>query len=854
MLVLRTFGGLSLENGGRPLVGAAGQPRRLALLAVLAVAGDAGLTRDRLCALLWPESDTERARGALKQTLYALRRDVQDPDLIIGATELRLNPDVITSDVADFTSALSKGELEKAAARYRGPFLDGVHLRSASEFERWADTQRQTLALRYADALEKLVGAAMGRRDAAAAVDWARQLSVADALNTRAALLFIHALDAAGDRAGAIRQGELHAALLRRELEVEPSPELTQTLARLREMPASVAASPGAASPDAASPDAASPGATSPGEGSGVMTVVTAERPPILTRWRRQAMSIAAVVLAVAGVAAAVIIRQRASTQPEVVVVLPFENNTGDSTYDVVGRMAADWITQGLRETSLVDVIDSRTAFTSGGPDTGAHLSAEGAVAVANRTGATMIVRGAIYRDKDTLTLHAEIVRSSDARVLAALGPMTAPINDPRRVVEGARQRVLGAFAAFGDARFAAWRNAVSEPPRYDAYQEFILGLADMGARRESAFGHFMAAARMDTGFVQAKLYAIETLGLDSTEPTPGLQDSLLRASMGQRERLTAYDRAALDRRVAHSRSDAETMLLHSRRMVTMAPHSSDAHVWHALDALQTNRFRESLAELHRERSTGGGANTLSVPGTAGEAGFFERIDPLAHHLAGDYDEELADARAWSAAKPNDFERCLAMARPLAALGRESIVDSTIARCVALPRGSLGSAYLGVGREYRAHRHDAEAERALLRARENFQLMGPGRPVAHAADFASGDWTQVRENWRDTVALRAAGVVGYGQLGIALAHLGNQDGALKMEQAIERQAIVGAQRLLWMAMIEEALGNRRQALALIQEAVSKGVAPAMMLHTHSATGFAPLRDDPTFQVWLRARP
>src|ERR1044071_10073860 len=76
MLLLRTFGGLSLENGGRPIIGAAGQRRRLAVLAVLAAAGDTPVSRDRLCALFWPDSDAERARGALKQALYALRRDV----------------------------------------------------------------------------------------------------------------------------------------------------------------------------------------------------------------------------------------------------------------------------------------------------------------------------------------------------------------------------------------------------------------------------------------------------------------------------------------------------------------------------------------------------------------------------------------------------------------------------------------------------------------------------------------------------------------------------------------------------------------------------------------------------------
>ncbi len=75
MLRLRTFGGLWIETteGGRlpnP------RPRRLALLAILASAGQRGITRGRLQAIFWPDADNEPARHSLSQTIYALRRDL----------------------------------------------------------------------------------------------------------------------------------------------------------------------------------------------------------------------------------------------------------------------------------------------------------------------------------------------------------------------------------------------------------------------------------------------------------------------------------------------------------------------------------------------------------------------------------------------------------------------------------------------------------------------------------------------------------------------------------------------------------------------------------------------------------
>ena len=61
-----------------------------ALLVYLAVEADHPHRRQSLAGLLWPESDQDRARHALVQTLYALRRDL-GADVVTGAADLRLN-------------------------------------------------------------------------------------------------------------------------------------------------------------------------------------------------------------------------------------------------------------------------------------------------------------------------------------------------------------------------------------------------------------------------------------------------------------------------------------------------------------------------------------------------------------------------------------------------------------------------------------------------------------------------------------------------------------------------------------------------------------------------------------------
>src|SRR6266571_5133778 len=234
MVELRTFGGLSLEADGAPLRGAAAQRKTLALLALLAL-HPRGLSRDKLIAYLWSETDAEHGRSLLRQACYALRRDLSEDKLFLGSTELRLNPAVVTSDVQAFKDALQRGELARAVDRYNGPFLDGFYLSEASEFERWIDVERAQLAKRFSDALATLARAAAAGGDHRAAADWWRRLTALDPLSSQAALGLMTTLVAAGESAEAIKRARAHEAFLQQEMGTAPDAAVLSLVKQLCE-------------------------------------------------------------------------------------------------------------------------------------------------------------------------------------------------------------------------------------------------------------------------------------------------------------------------------------------------------------------------------------------------------------------------------------------------------------------------------------------------------------------------------------------------------------------------------------------------------------------------------------------
>lgn len=114
-----------------------------------------------------------------------------------------------------------------------GPYTVSVH----PPFLVYRVAQRERLARAHARALEQLAkGAAADPR--AAAELWLR-LAAVEPYNARVTLRLMQALEAAGDRAGALRQARIHAALLEQEFGATVDPEIDALAESLRTAPAS---------------------------------------------------------------------------------------------------------------------------------------------------------------------------------------------------------------------------------------------------------------------------------------------------------------------------------------------------------------------------------------------------------------------------------------------------------------------------------------------------------------------------------------------------------------------------------------------------------------------------------------
>ena len=212
------------------------------MLAVLAVCGDLGCSRDRLVALLWPESDDARSRHGLRDALHAIRRALGPSAVLSDGQLLRLDPAAVDSDVHAFTQALSSGRHTDAVLAYGGPLLEGFHVDDAPEFEHWLDGERTRLAREYAETLTHLATAAEHAAPGVrgGSIVGARAVEH-DPLNSHFVVRHMEAMAAIGDRANALMAADEHRRRLREELDLEPGSDVLAEVERIRRGEPSVA-------------------------------------------------------------------------------------------------------------------------------------------------------------------------------------------------------------------------------------------------------------------------------------------------------------------------------------------------------------------------------------------------------------------------------------------------------------------------------------------------------------------------------------------------------------------------------------------------------------------------------------
>jgi TolB-like protein/DNA-binding SARP family transcriptional activator len=363
MFRLRVLGGFALDDSSGASAPVLPKRRAAAVLAVLAVCGELGSTRERLLALLWPESDEPSARHGLRDALHAIRRALGPDCVSSGGRLLRLDSSIVSSDTGSFAEALRSGRPADAVRVYSGPLLAGFHVDDAAEFERWLDGERTRLAREYSEALNQLALAAErgGALDQAAGW-WARAVEH-DPPNSHLILQQVRVLTAMGDRANAIGVVEAHVRRLREDFELEPDREILATIERIRrgEFPTrqrAVSTSPPLPSASLSQPV----GESSSNFERPVLPIEmpqasmdAASRGVSLKRWLPWAAGLAAVLLGGAYSSGRLLQAHVTQTGPRTAVaVLPFRNLSADSSYAYfAGGLHDELLTQLAKVASL---------------------------------------------------------------------------------------------------------------------------------------------------------------------------------------------------------------------------------------------------------------------------------------------------------------------------------------------------------------------------------------------------------------------------------------------------------------------------------------------------------------------
>jgi len=495
MIEFRVLGTLHLTDAeGREVTTLLTRPRRLALLAYLAVATPRGFhRRDTLLALFWPELDQEHARAALRQALHVVRGSLgADAVLTRGDEEIGLDFDRLSCDVVAFDGAIAAGHFCEALDCYQGPLLEGFFIPDAGEFERWLEGERARLQQAASRSAQALVAQSDAAGDLHAALVWARRAAQLAPHEEGPLRQLVTLLDRLGDRAGAVAAYEEFAKQLGKEFETEPAPETKALLAavRGRETAAPVALA-------APAPRASVHGA-----------------PAAAPTHRRRILWPAAIVAALVG-----LVFSGGDTPGRLwpssmrgriraLAVLPLESLSGDSVR---------WFADGMTEALITD-LGRITALrvTSRGAVMEVNGAARPVRDIARVLHVDAVVEGGVQRSGDTVRVDLRLIDATSGYQVWA-GRIEQLVQNRFAIEDSVARSVVAALKLpLTEAEARAFRSAPTDNPA--AYELFLRG--KIRIRHETRVDDSMAiellerAVALDPRFAAAHAQLARAYGL----------------------------------------------------------------------------------------------------------------------------------------------------------------------------------------------------------------------------------------------------------------------------------------------------------------------------------------------------
>ena len=571
------------------------QPKRVALLAYLALTTTGSVRRDALLALFWPELGDEEARRALRQALHHLRRAI-DADLFLSSgDEVSLRSGALRCDAVVFEQFVAEQRFEDALALYHGDFFAGFHVEDvAADLEEWVERTRARLKRRAAGAAWSAADAAVATGNAERAIELGRRACELepDQETGWRRLMTLH--DRLGDRAGALRTYEDLAARLEREYDATPAAETKALADRIRT--------------NERAPSVPASSSITPASSDEPPTIIPVAKPD--SHHRRRLLRPGVVLglvgaLAIFAVAGASIrswvddddepslVSTGSLARKDRVVVADFVDLAGD-------RLLTAGITEVFRvdlgQSPIVRVLSSRQVAGAlermeRAPDT--PLDAALAREVAEREGAKAIVTGTVANVTGAFTVTAQLVSTDKGEVLAAIRETATDssqlISAVDRVSKALRRRI-------GESL----RSLRASPPLAEGTTASLAALRVyteanrlvLLSRRPEAIRKLEQAIALDTAFASAYNSLGQVYG--SLGETGRAQAALRRAVAHQR-RLPFLERTFAVASHAYGVGDLETAQATYNRALERYP--DDYRILNNLALIYRDRHEFTIAE-----------------------------------------------------------------------------------------------------------------------------------------------------------------------------------------------------------------------------------------------------------------
>lgn len=721
---LLTLGRLTLLTpDGREEESLATQRRKLALLAVVAMAGRP-ISRDVLLEMFWGDQDEARARHSLSNALSHLRRILGRDSIVPHQADVALRAQLaLTVDAHELARAVEAGETGRAVALYEGTFLEGIYVDGSPTFEQWVDRERartEGLFLRAVQA-EGARLVALGDHEAAAMVG-ARWLA-AEPLSTDGALLRLRALTASGTRDAdrrALAAYDALAVMLQEEFGRRPAREVVAEARAIAERLERSDATgefrvPAALLEMDDVPLVRTPPPAAVATAAGVIADPPAPPPPApvrASRWRAVGWGLVALFLL--GVAAwrrgLLTIHVDRSDAPAtgavptlaIIDIIPPPGDSSAWLADGLVRMMAARLASvpGIELIAPERVDDVRRRA---GLDRATLPPDERLLDIGRRLGATLVVSGSIGRSDAGLTAVLDLRETAGRRAHP-----TATVSAPTLVLlaERAAVRLLAAAGREG----STVELAPVETDNLEAYASYIryLRLWSEGNFQE-AVSALDAAIALDSGFVTALRARATAAYLMQTDRETRLR--LLAAFKRVEHRATEWDRMLLAAQTAHQAGgDDQKGEQAARALVARFPRDPRAYDWLASVYYAHGRFEEADRVLRQQ---------VALDSLAVGAGTGPCVPCQAYTLlvgvrlaAGDRAGALEAARAFRAVAPDipnarvmelavlvaqeRWDEAIAAARALVTLDHESTAARALYLRTLISAGRLAAADSGI--------------------------------------------------------------------------------------------------------------------------------------------------------------